>query len=214
MSVSIEVEQLWSSRRRPSPPRDNASLRNKRSRGRPLFDRSIKLGDRSVNPQELRDRARITPAESAFGGDGLPTGLELTRPHPSYPILRDRPTQSQRENTSCAAAIASWDWSAWLPFRSRGRQAPQMPEASFPSRAIKIISASPAGGGVDLSARIIADQLQKLVGSAGDGGESDRWQQQHRGRSGREGGTRRLHASRHAARHHHRQRGAVQATQL
>jgi tripartite-type tricarboxylate transporter receptor subunit TctC len=37
-------------------------------------------------------------------------------------------------------------------------------ETSFPTRAIKIISASPAGGGVDLSARIIADQLQKLWG--------------------------------------------------
>ena len=40
----------------------------------------------------------------------------------------------------------------------------QTPEPSFPNRAIKIISASPAGGGVDLSARIIADQLQKLWG--------------------------------------------------
>ena len=40
----------------------------------------------------------------------------------------------------------------------------QAPEPSFPTRAIKIISASPAGGGVDLSARIIADQLQKLWG--------------------------------------------------
>jgi tripartite-type tricarboxylate transporter receptor subunit TctC len=40
----------------------------------------------------------------------------------------------------------------------------QTPEPSFPTRAIKIISASPAGGGVDLSARIIADQLQKLWG--------------------------------------------------
>src|SRR3954449_10711828 len=39
----------------------------------------------------------------------------------------------------------------------------QTPEPSFPTRAIKI-SASPAGGGVDLSARIIADQLQKLWG--------------------------------------------------
>src|SRR5688572_11121413 len=45
-----------------------------------------------------------------------------------------------------------------------GQASAQMPEASFPSRAIKIISASPAGGGVDLSARIIADQLQKLWG--------------------------------------------------
>jgi tripartite-type tricarboxylate transporter receptor subunit TctC len=36
--------------------------------------------------------------------------------------------------------------------------------AEFPHPAIKIISASPAGGGVDLSARIIADQLQKLWG--------------------------------------------------
>ncbi len=45
-----------------------------------------------------------------------------------------------------------------------GAASAQTPEASFPSRAIKIISASPAGGGVDLSARIIADQLQKLWG--------------------------------------------------
>jgi len=34
----------------------------------------------------------------------------------------------------------------------------------FPSRAIKIIVAVPAGGGVDLSARIMADALQKLWG--------------------------------------------------
>ena len=40
----------------------------------------------------------------------------------------------------------------------------QAQEPSFPARAIKIISASPAGGGVDLSARIVADQLQKLWG--------------------------------------------------
>src|SRR5258708_38577896 len=45
-----------------------------------------------------------------------------------------------------------------------GQTAAQTPDASFPSRPIKIISASPAGGGVDLSARIIADQLQKLWG--------------------------------------------------
>ena len=40
----------------------------------------------------------------------------------------------------------------------------QAQEPNFPARAIKIISASPAGGGVDLSARIVADQLQKLWG--------------------------------------------------
>ena len=45
-----------------------------------------------------------------------------------------------------------------------GPASAQAPDASFPSRPIKIISASPAGGGVDLSARIIADQLQKLWG--------------------------------------------------
>ena len=45
-----------------------------------------------------------------------------------------------------------------------GEASSQAPEASYPSRPIKIISASPAGGGVDLSARIIADQLQKLWG--------------------------------------------------
>jgi len=38
----------------------------------------------------------------------------------------------------------------------------QAPE--FPSRPIKIIVAVPAGGGVDLSARIVADRLQKLWG--------------------------------------------------
>jgi len=40
----------------------------------------------------------------------------------------------------------------------------QAQEANFPSRPIKIISSSPAGGGVDLSARIVADHLQKLWG--------------------------------------------------
>jgi tripartite-type tricarboxylate transporter receptor subunit TctC len=40
----------------------------------------------------------------------------------------------------------------------------QATDASFPSRPIKIICASPAGGGVDLSARIVADQLQRLWG--------------------------------------------------
>ena len=34
--------------------------------------------------------------------------------------------------------------------------------ANYPDRAIKIVSASPAGGGVDLSARIVADFLEKL----------------------------------------------------
>ncbi len=38
------------------------------------------------------------------------------------------------------------------------------PDANFPNRPIRIISASPAGGGVDLSARIIADHLQRLWG--------------------------------------------------
>jgi len=45
-----------------------------------------------------------------------------------------------------------------------GQTAAQTPDANYPSRPIKIISASPAGGGVDLSARIIADHLQKLWG--------------------------------------------------
>jgi tripartite-type tricarboxylate transporter receptor subunit TctC len=40
----------------------------------------------------------------------------------------------------------------------------QAPGASFPNRPIKIIVAVPAGGGVDLSARIVAEQLQKLWG--------------------------------------------------
>jgi tripartite-type tricarboxylate transporter receptor subunit TctC len=40
----------------------------------------------------------------------------------------------------------------------------QAQEANYPSRPIKIISSSPAGGGVDLSARIVADHLQKLWG--------------------------------------------------
>jgi len=43
-----------------------------------------------------------------------------------------------------------------------GQASAQAP--GFPARPIKIISSSPAGGGVDLSARIIADQLQKLWG--------------------------------------------------
>jgi tripartite-type tricarboxylate transporter receptor subunit TctC len=40
----------------------------------------------------------------------------------------------------------------------------QTAEPNFPSRPIRIIVAVPAGGGVDLSARIVADQLQKLWG--------------------------------------------------
>lgn len=38
----------------------------------------------------------------------------------------------------------------------------QSPDTNYPSRAIKIIVSVAAGGGVDLSARIVADQLQKL----------------------------------------------------
>ncbi|MEA3025658.1 MAG: hypothetical protein QOF91_943 [Alphaproteobacteria bacterium] len=45
-----------------------------------------------------------------------------------------------------------------------GQAAAQTSDANYPSRPIKIISASPAGGGVDLSARIVADHLQKLWG--------------------------------------------------
>ena len=52
----------------------------------------------------------------------------------------------------------------WPPTLLAAQASAQTPEPSFPTRAIKIISASPAGGGVDLSARIIADQLQKLWG--------------------------------------------------
>ncbi|MGE3993843.1 Bug family tripartite tricarboxylate transporter substrate binding protein [Pseudorhodoplanes sp.] len=45
-----------------------------------------------------------------------------------------------------------------------GQVVAQTPDTSYPNRPIKIISASPAGGGVDLSARIVADHLQKLWG--------------------------------------------------
>ena len=37
-------------------------------------------------------------------------------------------------------------------------------DMNYPNRPIKIIIATPAGGGVDLSARIVADHLQKLWG--------------------------------------------------
>jgi len=40
----------------------------------------------------------------------------------------------------------------------------QAPDANYPNRPIRIISASPAGGGVDLSARIVAEQLHQLWG--------------------------------------------------
>jgi tripartite-type tricarboxylate transporter receptor subunit TctC len=40
----------------------------------------------------------------------------------------------------------------------------QSPDSLYPSRQIKIIVSVAAGGGVDLSARIVADQLQKLWG--------------------------------------------------
>src|SRR4051794_38246520 len=40
----------------------------------------------------------------------------------------------------------------------------QTPDVDFPHRAIKIICSAPAGGGTDLSARIVADHLQKLWG--------------------------------------------------
>jgi tripartite-type tricarboxylate transporter receptor subunit TctC len=40
----------------------------------------------------------------------------------------------------------------------------QTPDAHYPSRPIRIIVATPAGGGVDLSARIVAERLQHLWG--------------------------------------------------
>jgi tripartite-type tricarboxylate transporter receptor subunit TctC len=40
----------------------------------------------------------------------------------------------------------------------------QAPDANYPNRPIRIISASPAGGGVDLSARIAAERLSQLWG--------------------------------------------------
>ena len=40
----------------------------------------------------------------------------------------------------------------------------QAQDANYPNRPIKIIIPTPAGGGVDLSARIVADHLQKLWG--------------------------------------------------
>jgi tripartite-type tricarboxylate transporter receptor subunit TctC len=45
-----------------------------------------------------------------------------------------------------------------------GQTAAQTSNANYPNRTIRIISGTPAGGGVDLSARIAADQLQKLWG--------------------------------------------------
>lgn len=45
-----------------------------------------------------------------------------------------------------------------------GSATAQTPDASFPNRPIKIICSAPAGGGTDLSARIVADHLQKLWG--------------------------------------------------
>ena len=45
-----------------------------------------------------------------------------------------------------------------------GQAAAQTSYANYPNRPIKIISGSPAGGGVDLSTQIVADQLQKLWG--------------------------------------------------
>jgi tripartite-type tricarboxylate transporter receptor subunit TctC len=40
----------------------------------------------------------------------------------------------------------------------------QAPQANYPTRAIRIVVAVPAGGGVDLSARIVADALHKIWG--------------------------------------------------
>src|SRR5436309_10767355 len=40
----------------------------------------------------------------------------------------------------------------------------QSPDANFPGRPIRIIVAVPAGGGVDLSTRIVAEALQKSWG--------------------------------------------------
>jgi tripartite-type tricarboxylate transporter receptor subunit TctC len=40
----------------------------------------------------------------------------------------------------------------------------QAPDVNYPNRPIKIICSAPAGGGTDLSARIVADHLQKLWG--------------------------------------------------
>jgi tripartite-type tricarboxylate transporter receptor subunit TctC len=42
-----------------------------------------------------------------------------------------------------------------------GWVAPAAAQSDFPSRAIKIICAVPAGGGVDVTARVLADQLQR-----------------------------------------------------
>jgi tripartite-type tricarboxylate transporter receptor subunit TctC len=45
-----------------------------------------------------------------------------------------------------------------------GQAGAQAPEASFPTRAIRIIVAVPAGGGVDLSTRIAAEALHRAWG--------------------------------------------------
>jgi tripartite-type tricarboxylate transporter receptor subunit TctC len=49
-----------------------------------------------------------------------------------------------------------------------GPASAQAPDASFPNRPIKIISASPAGGGVDLSARIVRKYRGKAVQRSGN----------------------------------------------
>src|SRR5688572_6375469 len=42
--------------------------------------------------------------------------------------------------------------------------APSRAQAPYPSQQIRIICAFPAGGGTDLSARLLAEQMQKLLG--------------------------------------------------
>ena len=88
------------------------------------------------------------------------------------------------------------DWSFALTAPAAAQSA-----ADYPNKPIRIVVSVPAGGGVDLSARIIANHLQHAVGPAGDGREPHRRQRQHRRRSGVARGAGRLHAAGDAAQH-------------
>ena len=76
---------------------------------------------------------------------------------------------------------------------------------NYPDRVVKIVNPFPAGGSVDITARILAQKLSDLTGHSFIVENANRRRRQHRFRRGGEIRSRRLHAAVHRARSAHRQ---------
>src|SRR3982751_2458819 len=72
------------------------------------------------------------------------------------PLARALPVRASAWLAACAWLVASlWLFAPALAHAQHG---------DYPSRTVKIIVSAPAGGGLDLAARIIAEKLRQVLG--------------------------------------------------